>query len=161
LVAYLNLAFSGKNQPGPLSAKLTPKESQRSPTPLPPPTFSAPLELPEGTIKLQSPFYLRRPSDQIALETIHEPGVTITIKGPRQMGKSSLLVRVAAEAQKVGKRVALLDFQFFDAATLLNAEVFMRQFCAWLSYTLKIDDQSGAYWQLPLGNIQRCTSYLE
>jgi serine/threonine protein kinase/DNA-binding CsgD family transcriptional regulator len=130
-------------------------------SPFPAPAFSAPLELPEGTMKLQSPFYVTRPSDLVALQTIAEQGVTITIKGPRQMGKSSLLVRVAEEAQKLGKRVALLDFQFVDTSTLDSAEIFLRQFCSWLSFTLKLDDQSADYWRLPLGNIQRCTSYLE
>ncbi|MDZ8086813.1 MAG: AAA-like domain-containing protein [Nostoc sp. DedQUE12b] len=40
--------------------------------------------------------------------------MTITIKGPRQMGKSSLLIRTIHTAVNALKRVALLDFQLFD-----------------------------------------------
>jgi DNA-binding CsgD family transcriptional regulator len=131
------------------------------PSSFPPPAPTAPLELPEGTMDPQSAFYIVRPSDTLALQTIERQGVTITIKGPRQMGKSSLLVRTAEAAIQAGKRVALLDFQFIDSAALASAEVFLRQFCAWLSYRLNVADQVAEYWRLPLGNIQRCTAYVE
>ncbi|MBI2876580.1 MAG: AAA-like domain-containing protein [Candidatus Tectomicrobia bacterium] len=54
----------------------------------------------------QSTFYVERPSDQIALEAIGRQGVTITIKGARQMGKSSLLVRTMDAAVEADKRIA-------------------------------------------------------
>jgi DNA-binding CsgD family transcriptional regulator len=131
------------------------------PSALPPPTPTASLELPEGTMDPQSAFYIVRPADSLAFQAIGRQGVTITIKGPRQMGKSSLLIRTAEAALEAGKRVVLLDFQFIDSAALGSAEVFLRQFCAWLSYQLKIADQVADYWRLPLGNIQRCTAYVE
>lgn len=121
----------------------------------------APLEPPAGTIDPQSAFYIDRPCDPLALTTIVHQGVTITIKGPRQMGKSSLLVRTAAAGRAAGKRVALLDFQLVDSAALASAELFLRQLCAWLSFLLKVPDQTDDYWGLPLGNIQRCTAYVE
>jgi DNA-binding CsgD family transcriptional regulator len=156
LVDDLGRAIAG----GPLAAQVT-VVSASMPTPLPRPAPTAPLELPEGTMDPQSAFYVVRPSDALALQTIGRQGVTITIKGPRQMGKSSLLVRAAEAASQAGKLVALLDFQFVDSAALGSAEVFMRQFCAWLSYRLKVADQVADYWRLPLGNIQRCTAYVE
>ena len=64
------------------------------------------LELPEGAMDLESSLYIHRPSDKVALRTILQQGVTITIKGPRQMGKSSLLTHVMAAAQTAGKQVA-------------------------------------------------------
>jgi hypothetical protein len=45
--------------------------------------------------------------------------VTITIKGPRQMGKSSLLSRVMEAARAQGKLVAFLDFQLFDKVSFI------------------------------------------
>ncbi len=130
-------------------------------TVLPSPIPNAALELPDGTMDPQSAFYVVRPADALALQIIQRQGVTLTIKAPRQMGKSSLLLRVAKAATAHDKRVALLDFQLIDSAALASAEVFLRQFCAWLSYQLKIPDQVADYWQLPLGNIQRCTAYVE
>src|SRR5690242_20638517 len=91
------------------------------------------LEPPEGTMNTQSAFYIERATDSIVLKTIQRQGVTITIKGPRQMGKSSLLIRAKEAATKAGKKVALLDFQLFDKLALTNPDLFFRQFCDWIS----------------------------
>lgn len=133
------------------------------PSPLPQPFPSAQpmrLEMPEGTMDCQSAFYVERPSDSIALETIERQGVTITIKGPRQMGKSSLLIRIMDAAVNQGKRVAFLDFQLFDKAAMGNADLFFRQFCYWLTDELEMTDRVDEYWNMPLGNSQRCTRYV-
>lgn len=133
------------------------------PAALPQPLASAQplrLEMPEGTMDPQSAFYVERAEDQVALEAIERQGVTITIKAPRQMGKSSLLMRLIEAATKAGKRVAFLDFQLFDQAALTDADTFFRQFCTWLTDQLEVEDQVEAYWQMPLGNSQRCTRYV-
>jgi len=134
---------------------------------LPPPNFVSPphsqaplLDMPEGTMELQSPFYVKRHSDDIALAAISRQGVTITIKAPRQMGKSSLLIRTMAEARKLGKRVAFIDFQLFDKAALNDADTFFRQFCALLTVELDLPDKLDEYWKMPLGNSQRCSRYV-
>jgi AAA domain-containing protein len=118
------------------------------------------LEMPEGTMDPQSAFYVERPGDRIALEAIERQGVTITIKGPRQMGKSSLLIRTIEAAAKVGKRVAFLDFQLFDKSSLIDAHTFFRQFCVWLSDAIDMEDRVDEYWTIHLGNSQRCTRYV-
>lgn len=86
------------------------------------------LELPEGTMGLESKFYIERQLDRIALETIERQGVTVTIKGPRQMGKSSLLNRTMQAARKAGKQVVFLDFQLFEAQALKDSELFFGSF---------------------------------
>lgn len=135
--------------------------SQPLPLPLPFPSAQpVTLEMPEGTMDSQSAFYIERPSDSIALETIRQRGVTITIKGPRQMGKSSLLIRTMNKAVNAGKRVAFLDFQLFDKAALSNPELFFRQFSTWLTDELDMADRVDEYWNNPLGNSQRCTRYM-
>lgn len=92
------------------------------------------LEMPEGTMDSESRFYVARSSDALALSTIERAGgVTVPIKGPRQMGKSSLLIRIKAKAETVGKRVAYLDFQLFDRSALTEGDRFYRQFCEWLT----------------------------
>lgn len=118
------------------------------------------LEMPEGTMDTQSGFYVVRASDAVAQAAIARQGVTITIKGPRQMGKSSLLNRTIAAATAAGKRVVFLDFQLVDKASLTNADLFFRQFCSWLTDELELEDRVEEYWQTPLGNSQRCTRYV-
>ncbi len=118
------------------------------------------LEIPAGTMDPQSRFYVSRTCDQIALETIQQAGITMTIKGPRQVGKSSLLSRVNGLAVEAGKQVAFLDFQLFDKSALGDADRFFYQFCAWLTDVLELEDKVDEYWKSPLGNSQRCTRYV-
>ena len=131
---------------------------------LPKPTASAQpahLEMPEGTMAVESAFYVERKGDRVALDAIRWQGVTITIKAPRQMGKSSLLIRTKEAAIEEDKRVAFLDFQLFDKRALTDADTFYRQFFAWLTHKLKLEDRLEDYWKPFLGITQRCTEYVE
>ena len=128
----------------------------RAPTPAAQPV----LDLPDGTMEYSSPFYIERDSDRMALETIQQQGKTISIKGPRQVGKSSLLNRVSQTALSLGKQVVFLDFQEFATATLQDADAFYKHFCINLSYELDLEDETEKYWKIPLSNKQRCTRYI-
>jgi len=119
------------------------------------------LEMPSGTMKPESAFYVERNADAIALSTIVQQGVTIPIKGPRQVGKSSLLMRIIQEARKAGKRVAYLDFQLLSTAVLNDEERFFRHFCCWISDELELEDKVEEYFRLNLTTIQRCDRYLQ
>ena len=163
LIQELSKAISGRDLP------YEPTESDKGPLePGKPPLLSQPLpaaqpaalELPEGTIDPESRFYIERSSDLIANAAIERQGVTIVIKGPRQMGKSSLLIRTMHAAAKT-RKYAFLDFQLLDQERLKDADVFFRQFCFWLTDTLEIEDKTEEYWSAPLGNSQRCTRYVE
>lgn len=133
------------------------------PSDLPRPFASAQpgaLEIPEGTMKVKSAFYLERQADTIALKTIVQEGVTISIKGPRQVGKSSLLNRIIKAARDESKRVLFLDFQLLGKADLSSDEVFLRRFCSWVSEDLEMEDRVDEYWQKNISQIQRCTRYM-
>ena len=54
-------------------------------------------------------------------------GETLVIKGARQMGKSSLLVRYVTAAKQAGKRVAFLDFQGMSDAQLAEYPAFLQR----------------------------------
>jgi hypothetical protein len=145
-------------------AELTSSTANSSPEPpqIPPPLpFAQPLrlEMPEGTMDPESKFYIERAEDELAYRAIERQGVTIPIKGPRQMGKSSLLIRIIARAAAMGKRVVYLDFQLFDRTALTNSDCFHRQFCEWLTAELELESQVEEYWT-SLGNSQRCTRYM-
>lgn len=132
---------------------------------IPPPTASAQIlpsaEAPEGTMNPESHFYIEREEDATALRLINERGVTLTIKGPRQMGKSSLLMRVIDTARKNDKSAILLDFQLFDKAAFSDVDRFFYQFALWITDELDLEDRLAEYWNMPLGNSQRCTRYFE
>lgn len=133
-----------------------------SPLPLPLPTAQpVMLEMPEGTMETESKFYVERSADAIALDTIEQQGVTISIKGSRQQGKSSLLIRTINAANQAGKRVAFLDFQLLDKTALTDSDKFYRLFCAWFTDELEMEDRVEEYWSSPLSNNQRCTRYMQ
>ncbi|MEM6867603.1 MAG: AAA-like domain-containing protein [Cyanobacteria bacterium P01_C01_bin.121] len=159
LLAELEAAIAGgllpmETQPSTLDAS----ESVAFPSPVP--AAQPILDLPDGTMESSSPFYIERDSDRMALETIQQQGKTISIKGPRQVGKSSLLNRVAQTALSIGKKVVFLDFQEFETATLQDADAFYKHFCLNLTYELDLDDETEKYWKIPLANKQRCTRYI-
>ncbi len=118
------------------------------------------LEAPDGPVSPSSRFYIERSADRLALEAIKRQGVTITIRAPYQMGKTSLLSRLVNKASKEGKKVATLNFQSFDKSSLTHASTFFRQFCIWLSDELNIEDQTEDFWKRSLGNVQLCTHYI-
>ena len=163
LIEELRQAIDG----GSLSINLEAKTNflqTREPSPLPPPSpFAQPvvLEMPSGTMKPESAFYVERNADAIALSTIVQQGVTIPIKGPRQVGKSSLLMRIIQAARNAGKRVAYLDFQQLNTAVLKDEELFFRQFCCWISDVLELEDKVDEYFRLNITTIQRCDRYLQ
>ena len=98
---------------------------------------------------LDSPYYIPRPSDRLGLATLQNQsgiGVTISITGARQVGKTSLLVRLMAAAKAQGKEVVSLDFQGWEKDALQQAERFYRRFCAQLSARLDLSDRVEACW---------------
>ena len=119
------------------------------------------LESPEGTMPHQSPFYIERETDHEALQALSEMnGVTITIKGPRQMGKSSLLNRLMADGSNHGMKTAFIDFQMIENSAIENADVFYRQFCSLLSWEFEVEDHTEEFWKNPLGQVQKTTNYV-
>ena len=146
----------------PLSTSMSPPPAspQSADQAIPQPAPTAPLEIPGGSLRPDSRFYIERSADRVAYEAIAQQGVTLTIKGPRQMVKSSLLLRVVHTAIDLGKRVAVLDFQLFDRTTLHDDETFFRHFCVWLTEELELENQVETFWAIPLGNPHRCTRYM-
>ncbi|HEU0294972.1 MAG TPA: AAA-like domain-containing protein [Anaerolineales bacterium] len=120
------------------------------------------LGSPEGTMPHQSPFYIERETDQEAMKALNEiKGVTITIKGPRQMGKSSLLNTLLVEAGNRGMRAAFIDFQLIENSVIEDADIFYPQFCSLLSWEFEIEDRTEEFWKNPLGHVQKTTNYIQ
>ena len=118
------------------------------------------VESPEDPVPLGSPFYVARLKDRQALEAITRRGVTLTIKGPAKMGKTSLLYRVRNAAEEAGKRTVCLNFREFGSQTLQDTNAFFRQFCHRLSEELGLDDQVAAIWNPASTNPANCRRYI-
>jgi hypothetical protein len=116
---------------------------------------------PKGALPSDSPYYIERASDRRIRALIHKPGVTISICGPRQIGKTSLLARVAHQAHHHDKRVAWIDFQLFEKHALADAGMFYRQLCGRISDMLGIESQVETFWKEDNGDAFNCERYIE
>jgi hypothetical protein len=77
----------------------------------------------KGYVPPNSPFYVERPPiERLCEETILQPGALIRIKAPKQMGKTSLMIRILDEAIAQGFKTVTLSLQLADAEvfTTLN-----------------------------------------
>ena len=139
----------------------TPTRSTVSPTTLPNP-IAVVLDMPEGSVSLDSPFYIDRPPiEDECYDTINRPGALIRIKAPRQMGKSSLMQRVLNHSKQLNQKTACLNFQSADAEYLDNIDLFLQWFCASVSDELGLEEQLEKYWKGVLGSKNKCTNYFQ
>lgn len=174
LIRELHSALAGNSLPIDTEAakqrllQKTVASSMAPPTPqAQPPTeqtpLAIPLEPPEGSMDIDSEFYVSRAEDGVALAALQRQGGTVTILGPRQMGKSSLLIRTMTQARQQKKKVVFLDFQRLETAALTEDELFYRRFCEWMTVRLRLPSQVEQYWEKykSLGNPLRCTYYVQ
>lgn len=120
------------------------------------------LDEPEGQVPLDSAFYVERPPiESRCYEAIVKPGVLIRIKAPRQVGKSSLMIRIMDHATKQGYRAVSLNFQAAGGQALVSLDHFLRWFCTRISRRLNLADKVEEYWQGALGSNDKCSDYFE
>lgn len=120
------------------------------------------LEFPEGQVKLDSPFYIERPPiENICYETIVKSGSLIRIKAPRQMGKSSLMIRILHHASEKDYNQVVLDFKLADSKIFSDLDLFLRWFCLTIGKKLNLVNKLDEYWDDLFGSKTSCTDYFE
>ncbi|MGK7873603.1 MAG: AAA-like domain-containing protein [Xenococcaceae cyanobacterium] len=118
-------------------------------------------EFPEGSVTLDSPFYIERlPIESHCYEAILQPGALIRIKAPRQMGKTSLLNRILAHANQENYPTVCLNLQEAEGEVFSNLDRFLRWFCSNVSLQLGISNQLDDYWNAEvIGSMVSCKTY--
>lgn len=121
------------------------------------------LEEPQGLVPLDSQFYIERsPIETDCYETVLRPGSLIRIKAPRQMGKTSLLVRTLAHAKVQGFETVRLSFQEADSQALNDLDEFLQWFCSSVTEELDMEDRLAEYWSGGRrGIVRRAQRYFE
>jgi hypothetical protein len=115
-----------------------------------------------GQLSLDSPFYISRPpNEERCFEVIAKPGALIRIKAPRQMGKSSLMLRILDRAVQQGSRATRLNLQAAGENALENLDSLLKWLCSRISRNLRLPDRVEEYWQGALGSNDKCTDYFE
>lgn len=119
-----------------------------------------PPVFPSGPIAIDSPFYIARPSiESQVCDEICKPGALVRIKAPREMGKTSLLLRVLDHAQKQGYRTVYLNLEQMDQAICADLNRFLRSLCASVTRQLQLEPKLDDYWDDDMGSKVSCTLY--
>ena len=122
----------------------------------------APLPVPGGALDVDDPHYVVRQADHQILPLARKPGQTVVITGPRQMGKSSLLIRYLIGALEHGQRVAMLDFQLLDEQSRRGSDEFFHAFTHGILDALGLDAEAAlSLWSPHSSGPQNCTRVIE
>lgn len=116
---------------------------------------------PSGPIAIDSPFYIERPPiEQQIYQEICQPGALVRVKAPKEMGKTSLLLRALDYAQNQGYQMVYLNLDQMDQSICANLNRFLRSFCASLTRQLHLEPKLDDYWDEDMGSKVSCTLYL-
>lgn len=120
------------------------------------------LEYPSGPVPLESIFYIERPPiETTAYQEITKAGSILRIKSAKQMGKSSLLLRIFVQAKFLGYETVSIDFCQADAGIISNLDKLLRWFCRLVSQKLNIPANLEKCWPSTMGSKVDCTLYWE
>ncbi len=98
-----------------------------------------PLEPVGGAVPLNSDFYMKRGVDKEFREALTRYDSIVLLKGARQIGKTSLLARGLQMSRERGAKVALTDFQKFNATNLSDVSSFYISLAESLAEQLDLD----------------------
>lgn len=115
---------------------------------------------PSGSVPLDSPYYLERPLvEHKVFDEIKKAGALVRIKGPKEMGKTSLLLRALASASDQGYKTVSLNLEQVDEVILNNLNRFLRWLCATVTLQLNLEPRLDDYWDEDIGSKVSCTLY--
>jgi len=119
------------------------------------------LTAPGGAVRLSSPFYITRQLDNQASGLILREGVTVRIKGCRQMGKSSLLARLYQHAQDNNRQALYVDLQRLDNSHFQDINSLLLYLANLAARRFRTNTGPGEYWRTPFGPKDKLTYFLE
>lgn len=113
-----------------LASLHTPPLQRKAELPKPPPPVvpTGPLESPWGAVPLKSNFYVERPTDAAFFSALEDNVGIILVKGPRQMGKTSLLARGLRNARESGSEAVVTDLQALNASHMISIDTLFQAF---------------------------------
>jgi transcriptional regulator with XRE-family HTH domain len=110
------------------------------------------LSYPDGPVPLDCPFYIERPSiEELVYREVTQPGCVIRIRAPRQMGKSSLVLRLCSFAHKLGYRTVNLNCNQIDSDCLTDLNKLLRFLCWRVATELGMDPNLNDRWDEEVG----------
>jgi AAA-like domain len=118
------------------------------------------VEFPSGPVSLYSSLYVSpTPAEAMACAELLKPGSLIRIKAPQQMGKTSLVLRLQAYAQRMRLHCVTLDLNSADRALFSDLDQFLRWLCVSVSRQLQLEPNLDAHWDLESGSKLSAQAY--
>ncbi len=119
------------------------------------------LELETGAVKLTSRFYVHRWADAELERQIPLLGTTSIIKGPRQIGKSSLIARALAQAAKLEHKSCLIDFQLIQSSKFDTLDVLLKHLAQKMARNLNTMTKPEQMWDENLDAMENLSGFIE
>jgi hypothetical protein len=120
------------------------------------------LTAPGGTVRLRDTFYIERDADAVFKHEIEGVGTMVTIRAPRQSGKSSLLVRGIYHAGQLGMQIVTLDLQRVNENHLQSIDTFLRFLAEFMVRKLHLDGKEVDHaWSGGMGAQDKLTLLME
>jgi Cdc6-like AAA superfamily ATPase len=113
-----------------------------------------------GAVPLGSSFYVTRPVDEQFAAALARQDSIVLVKGPRGVGKTSLLARGLDRARQAGARVVLTDFATFNAVHLQSAEALLLALAQSVADQLDLDVSPMSGWEAHRGPNPNYRRYL-
>lgn len=114
-----------------------------------------------GAMPINSPFFVPREAFDRAVQQLESPQPTVTLRGFRQSGKSSLLVRLHHRAIMANQRSCYLNFQNFDAASYISSEQLFLEMARMMTDELDIDISPDKQWSKHRGAKANLTRFMD
>ncbi|MGC4042679.1 MAG: AAA-like domain-containing protein [Armatimonas sp.] len=99
-----------------------------------------------GAVPLTSCCYIERGTDSRFFEALSRGDSIVLVKGPRQVGKTSLLARGLQRARNSGFRVVVTDLQKFSPSQLQSADNILLAFARQMAAMLDLDITPESAW---------------
>jgi len=120
------------------------------------------LRYPDGPVPLNSPFYVERPPlEALAYQEVTQPGCVIRIRAPKEMGKTSLVLRLLTFAETQSYHTVSIDCNQIESAYLTDLNRFLRSFCSRVAQELGIASRLDDYWDDDIGGKLSCSFYFK
>lgn len=120
------------------------------------------LESPDDPVELDSPFYVERPPiESDCYKEIVKPGALIRIRGPRRIGKTSLLNRIIAYADQQNYQIVRINLRNAEKTLFASLNRVLRWLCLNVSRQLNLEPKLDDYWDEEIGSKVSCTGYFQ
>lgn len=121
------------------------------------------LIIPGGSLDIDSRFYILRAADEEVRSAVHRPRAIVTVRGPRQTGKTSLIMRVHAAVRGAESqlRTAFIDFQALPREDLQSLSTIWHAIAGHIAEQLQLQGQKAIAWESGSGYDRNFSCFLD